>query len=87
MSSSSHSDGIPRHDVLEAAGKPAGDNDLLIVAHARAAGAIVTANTDEFKRIRGLKGELAVLALIAPPHTRGRQSAAQVHGRSSVTSA
>ncbi len=77
MSSSSHSDGIPRHDVLEAAGKPAGDNDLLIVAHARAAGAtIVTANTDEFKRIRGLKGELAVFALIAPPHKRGRQSAA-----------
>ena len=43
---------------LEAAGKPIGGNDLLIAAHARAAGAtIVTANADEFKRIRGLKVE------------------------------
>jgi tRNA(fMet)-specific endonuclease VapC len=43
---------------LEAAGKPIGSNDLLIAAHAHAAGAtIVTANTDEFKRIRGLKVE------------------------------
>jgi tRNA(fMet)-specific endonuclease VapC len=43
---------------LEAAGKPIGGNDLLIAAHARAAGAtIVTANTDEFKRVRGLKVE------------------------------
>jgi tRNA(fMet)-specific endonuclease VapC len=43
---------------LEAAGKPIGGNDLLIAAHARAAGAtIVTANTGEFKRIRGLKIE------------------------------
>ena len=40
---------------LEAAGKPIGGNDLLIAAHACAIGAtIVTANTDEFKRIRGL---------------------------------
>lgn len=40
---------------LEAAGKPIGGNDLLIAAHALATGAtIVTANTDEFKRIRGL---------------------------------
>jgi tRNA(fMet)-specific endonuclease VapC len=40
---------------LEAAGKPIGGNDLLIAAHAHTAGAtIVTANTDEFKRIRGL---------------------------------
>jgi tRNA(fMet)-specific endonuclease VapC len=40
---------------LEAAGKPIGGNDLLIAAHAYAAGAtIVTANADEFKRIRGL---------------------------------
>src|SRR6202171_5804414 len=43
---------------LEAAGKPIGSNDLLIAAHAYATGAtIVTANTDEFKRIRGLKVE------------------------------
>jgi len=41
---------------LEAAGKPIGANDLLIAAHAGSIGAtIVTANTDEFKRIRGLK--------------------------------
>lgn len=43
---------------LEAAGKPIGGNDLLIAAHALMAGAtIVTANTDEFKRIQGLKVE------------------------------
>jgi tRNA(fMet)-specific endonuclease VapC len=43
---------------LEAAGKPIGSNDLLIAAHACAVGAtIVTANTDEFKRIRGLNVE------------------------------
>jgi tRNA(fMet)-specific endonuclease VapC len=43
---------------LEAAGAPIGSNDLLIAAHAHAAGAtIVTANTGEFKRIRGLKVE------------------------------
>jgi tRNA(fMet)-specific endonuclease VapC len=43
---------------LEIAGKPVGGNDLLIAAHARAAGAIVvTANVDEFKRIPGLKVE------------------------------
>jgi tRNA(fMet)-specific endonuclease VapC len=43
---------------LEAAGKPIGGNDLLIAAHACAVGAtIVTANTDEFKRIRGLSVE------------------------------
>jgi tRNA(fMet)-specific endonuclease VapC len=43
---------------LEAAGKPVGGNDLLIAAHACAAGAtIVTANASEFKRIRGLKVE------------------------------
>jgi tRNA(fMet)-specific endonuclease VapC len=43
---------------LETAGKPVGGNDLLIAAHAYAIGAaIVTANTDEFKRIRGLKVE------------------------------
>jgi tRNA(fMet)-specific endonuclease VapC len=44
--------------ALEAAGKPIGSNDLLIAAHAYATGAtMVTANTDEFKRIRGLKVE------------------------------
>ena len=43
---------------LEAAGKPIGSNDLLIAAHAYATGAtVVTANIDEFKRIRGLKAE------------------------------
>jgi tRNA(fMet)-specific endonuclease VapC len=43
---------------LEAAGKPIGGNDLLIAAHAYATGAtIVTANTAEFKRIRGLTVE------------------------------
>jgi tRNA(fMet)-specific endonuclease VapC len=40
---------------LEQAGKPIGSNDLLIAAHAYVTGAtIVTANTDEFRRIRGL---------------------------------
>ena len=43
---------------LEAAGKPIGSNDLLIAAHAYATGAtIVTANVNEFKRIRGLNVE------------------------------
>ena len=43
---------------LEAAGKPIGGNDLLIAAHARTSDAvIVTANTNEFKRIPGLKVE------------------------------
>jgi tRNA(fMet)-specific endonuclease VapC len=43
---------------LEAAGKPIGSNDLLIAAHAWATGAtIVTANVEQFKRIRGLSIE------------------------------
>jgi tRNA(fMet)-specific endonuclease VapC len=43
---------------LEAAGKPIGPNDLLIAAHACAAGAIlVTDNTSEFYRVRGLRVE------------------------------
>ena len=43
---------------LERAGKPIGANDLLIAAHATAVNAtIVTANIDEFKRLRGLKVE------------------------------
>jgi tRNA(fMet)-specific endonuclease VapC len=43
---------------LEAAGKPIGSNDLLIAAHAYTTGTtIVTANIDEFKRIRGLSVE------------------------------
>jgi tRNA(fMet)-specific endonuclease VapC len=43
---------------LETAGKPIGGNDLLIAAHAYATGAtIVTANSNEFKRIRGLNVE------------------------------
>jgi tRNA(fMet)-specific endonuclease VapC len=44
--------------ALETAGKPIGGNDLLIAAHAYATGAtIVTANTNEFKRIRDLNVE------------------------------
>jgi len=43
---------------LEAAGKPIGSNDLLIAAHAHAVGATtVTANADEFKRVKGLSVE------------------------------
>ena len=43
---------------LETAGKPIGGNDLLIAAHARATEAImVTANSNEFKRVRDLKVE------------------------------
>jgi tRNA(fMet)-specific endonuclease VapC len=43
---------------LEAAGTPIGGNGLLIAAHARALGAtIVTANTQEFRRVRGVKVE------------------------------
>jgi tRNA(fMet)-specific endonuclease VapC len=43
---------------LEAAGAPIGGNDLLIAAHARALGAIiVTANVQEFRRVRGVKVE------------------------------
>ena len=43
---------------LEASGTPIGGNDLLIAAHARSIDAtIVTDNTGEFKRIRGLKVE------------------------------
>ena len=43
---------------LEAAGRPIGSNDLLIAAHAHATGAtIVTANADEFRRVRGLNVE------------------------------
>lgn len=43
---------------LEAAGQPIGPNDLLIAAHADALGAVlVTANTGEFSRVRGLQVE------------------------------
>ena len=43
---------------LETAGKPIGPNDLLIAAHARSLGTtIVTANTAEFSRVRGLNVE------------------------------
>lgn len=43
---------------LEAAGQPIGANDLLIAAHAVALGlTLVTHNTREFSRIRGLKVE------------------------------
>ena len=43
---------------LETAGTPIGSNDLLIAAHARATGSvIVTANADEFRRVKGLKVE------------------------------
>lgn len=44
---------------LEGTGTSIGPNDLLIAAHASASGAtIVTANTSEFKRIRGLNVEI-----------------------------
>lgn len=43
---------------LEAGGKPIGSNDLLIAAHAMALGVtIVTANTGEFRRVKGLRVE------------------------------
>ena len=43
---------------LETAGHPIGGNDLLIAAHARTLGAtLVTANTREFQRVRGLAVE------------------------------
>jgi tRNA(fMet)-specific endonuclease VapC len=43
---------------LEASGTPIGGNDLLIAAHARALGAtVVTANRDEFRRVRDVKVE------------------------------
>ena len=42
--------------ALERAGTPIGPNDLLIAAHCRALGLIlVTANTAEFTKVRGLK--------------------------------
>ena len=41
---------------LERSGKPIGNNDLLIAAHALAVGAsVATANVKEFERVRGLK--------------------------------
>ncbi len=41
---------------LERLGRPIGANDLLIAAHARAAGLrLVTRNLDEFSRVPGLK--------------------------------
>lgn len=41
---------------LERLGRPIGANDLLIAAHARAAGLqLVTRNVDEFSRVPGLK--------------------------------
>ena len=43
---------------LEALGKPIGSNDLLIAAHALSLGrTLVTDNTREFTRVRGLKVE------------------------------
>ncbi|MGV3634144.1 MAG: type II toxin-antitoxin system VapC family toxin [Pseudorhodoplanes sp.] len=49
--------GVVRSE-LETAGKPIGGNDLLIAAHAKSIDAIVvTGNTDEFARVRGLKVE------------------------------
>lgn len=42
--------------VLERAGTPIGNNDLLIAAHAMAIKArVAAANIDEFQRVRGLK--------------------------------
>jgi tRNA(fMet)-specific endonuclease VapC len=44
--------------ALEKTGRPIGSNDLLIAAHARAIGAtVVTNNSNEFKRVHGLKIE------------------------------
>jgi tRNA(fMet)-specific endonuclease VapC len=44
--------------TLETTGRPIGSNDLLIAAHARATGAtVVTNNSNEFKRVSGLKVE------------------------------
>ena len=44
--------------ALERIGKPIGGNDLFIAAHAIALDAVlVTANVDEFKRVKGLKVE------------------------------
>ena len=41
---------------LEAKGKPIGNNDLWIAAHAKAAGlTIITNNERKFKRVPGLK--------------------------------
>jgi tRNA(fMet)-specific endonuclease VapC len=49
--------GVVRSE-LETAGKPIGGNYLLIAAHAKSIDAIVvTGNTDEFARVRGLKVE------------------------------
>ena len=46
-----------RHDLTRR-GKPLGPNDMLIVAHAMAAGlAVVTANVREFSRVPGLAVE------------------------------
>ncbi len=43
---------------LEASGRPIGSNDLLIAAQARSVDAtMVTANVQEFRRVRGLKVE------------------------------
>ena len=43
---------------LEASGQPIGPNDLLIAAQARSLGTtIVTANVNEFRRVRGLAVE------------------------------
>jgi tRNA(fMet)-specific endonuclease VapC len=55
--------GFPPHyarvrTTLEAAGRKIGDRDTIIAAHALALGAaLVTANMDEFSRVRGLTVE------------------------------
>ena len=44
--------------TLEAQGQPIGPNDLLIAAHARCLGlTLVTANKEEFSRVKGLQVE------------------------------
>ncbi len=44
--------------TLERAGKPIGNNDVWIAAHARAEGwVLVTNNESEFRRVKGLKVE------------------------------
>jgi hypothetical protein len=57
----------------EVSGTPIGSSDLLIAARAYATGAtIVTANADEFKRLRGLKAENWLRKITPGPHADER---------------
>lgn len=56
---------------LERGGRPIGNNDLWIAAHARAAGmALVTNNEREFRRVEGLEVENWVAPPLPPPPRR-----------------